>query len=146
MAGCLTSAACKVLAETLRSLERDDLASRRAAAGAPERTVEYKLSEPGLSPSTTHRGGAAHIPANWTGTATTTTRPARQPIPPPLPRPRISSRLLIRAGIAEERPGRLPARADQMRSDLPNTDFAESQVRLSVTSKCDRKSALVRFW
>jgi DNA-binding HxlR family transcriptional regulator len=34
-----------VLAETLRSLERDDLASRRPVTGAPERTVEYELSE-----------------------------------------------------------------------------------------------------
>jgi DNA-binding HxlR family transcriptional regulator len=41
---------CKVPAETLRSLERDDLAGRRPVTGAPERTVEYELSEPGLSP------------------------------------------------------------------------------------------------
>jgi hypothetical protein len=47
LAGCLASAACKVPAETLRSLERDDLASRRPVTGAPERTVEYELSEPG---------------------------------------------------------------------------------------------------
>jgi DNA-binding HxlR family transcriptional regulator len=50
LAGCLTSAARKVLAETFRSLERDGLVCRRPVTGAPERTVEYELSEPGLSP------------------------------------------------------------------------------------------------
>jgi DNA-binding HxlR family transcriptional regulator len=49
LAGCLTSAACKVLAQTFRPLERDGLACRRPVTGAPERTVEYELSEPGLS-------------------------------------------------------------------------------------------------
>jgi DNA-binding HxlR family transcriptional regulator len=65
LAGCLTSAACKVLAETLRSLERDDLASSRPVTGAPERTVEYKLSELGLSPLPVidhpPRWGRAHL-------------------------------------------------------------------------------------
>jgi DNA-binding HxlR family transcriptional regulator len=49
LAGCLTRAACKVLAETFRSLERDGLVRRRPVMCAPERIVEYELSEPGLS-------------------------------------------------------------------------------------------------
>lgn len=45
----LPPVSAKVLAETLRSMERDGLVCRRPVAGAPDRAVEYELSELGRS-------------------------------------------------------------------------------------------------
>jgi DNA-binding HxlR family transcriptional regulator len=45
----LPPVSAKVLAETLRSLERDGFVCRRPVAGAPDRAVEYELSELGRS-------------------------------------------------------------------------------------------------
>ncbi|RKN45563.1 winged helix-turn-helix transcriptional regulator [Streptomyces hoynatensis] len=61
----LPPVSAKVLAETLRSMERDGFVHRRPVAGAPRRGVEYELSELGRSllPVIDHarRWGRAHL-------------------------------------------------------------------------------------
>jgi len=61
----LPPVSAKVLAETLRSMERDGLVRRRPVTGAPDRAVEYELSELGhsLLPVIDHarRWGQAHL-------------------------------------------------------------------------------------
>ncbi len=61
----LPPVSAKVLAETLQSMERDGFVRRRPIPGAPDRAVEYELSELGrsLMPVIDHarRWGHAHL-------------------------------------------------------------------------------------
>jgi DNA-binding HxlR family transcriptional regulator len=61
----LPPVSAKVLAETLRSMERDGFVRRRPVAGPPDRAVEYELSELGCSllPVIDHarQWGRAHL-------------------------------------------------------------------------------------
>jgi DNA-binding HxlR family transcriptional regulator len=61
----LPPVSAKVLAETLRSMERDGFVRRRPVAGAADHAVEYELSELGRSllPVVDHaqRWGRAHL-------------------------------------------------------------------------------------
>jgi len=61
----LPPVSAKVLAETLRSMERDGFVRRRPVGGAPDQAVEYELSELGRSllPVIDHaqRWGRAHL-------------------------------------------------------------------------------------